>query len=230
MNISQFTMFMLLIIITSAIQAHGWGYGSWWQQLTTETNVEPTLSRTSNLPPSISGNPPSTATVGEPYNFRPIASDPENDPLSFSISNLPEWAYFDLSTGLLNGTPDSSHAGLFENILISVTDGTSTTSLTPFQITVNQADIAVGSATLSWAIPTTRTNGSPLAISEILGYRIYMGNNQDELSMLIDLQHNTTTSYSLTNLPSGIYYFTVTTYDYEGNESPFSNIATKQVL
>jgi hypothetical protein len=59
----------------------------------------------SNSAPTISGTPPSSVLEGVQYRFRPSASDPDGDTLSFSISNRPAWAAFDSATGELSGTP-----------------------------------------------------------------------------------------------------------------------------
>ncbi len=86
-----------------------------------------------NQPPVISGSGGATLVVGEAYSFLPTASDPENDPLTFSIANRPSWASFDATTGRLSGT---AAAGSYPTIIIRVSDGDLTTSLAPFTITV----------------------------------------------------------------------------------------------
>jgi hypothetical protein len=59
-----------------------------------------------NRAPVISGTPGTTAImVGEPWEFTPGASDPDGDPLVFSITNRPSWATFDPQTGRLAGIP-----------------------------------------------------------------------------------------------------------------------------
>jgi hypothetical protein len=90
----------------------------------------------SNRPPTISGTPPATATVGTAYSFTPTASDPDGGTLTFAIANRPSWATFNTATGRLTGTPASS--GTFANIAISVSDGAAASvSLPAFAITVN---------------------------------------------------------------------------------------------
>ena len=89
-----------------------------------------------NLAPLINGEPPSLITQNSVYQFTPTASDPDNDPLIFEISNQPAWLNFNTSTGNLSGTPASGDVGVFQNISISVTDGNSTSFLPPFTITV----------------------------------------------------------------------------------------------
>jgi hypothetical protein len=100
------------------------------------------LTTTANTAPSISGTPSGTATVGKWYVFRPSASDAEGDSLTFSIANKPSWANFSASTGRLAGTPGTSHAGTYSNIVIRVSDGKATTSLPAFSITVSGGNTA----------------------------------------------------------------------------------------
>ena len=76
-----------------------------------------------NEPPVISGSPPDSVDQGTFYYFAPRASDPDGDKLSFSIVNKPSWLSFDSATGVLQGTPETEDVGLFENILMMVTDG-----------------------------------------------------------------------------------------------------------
>ncbi len=92
-----------------------------------------------NAPPTITGTPPTTATVGTSYAFAPAASDPNGDVLTFSIVNKPTWVSFTASTGRLQGTPAAANVGTAGNIVISVSDGQSSTPLPAFAITVSAA-------------------------------------------------------------------------------------------
>jgi hypothetical protein len=89
-----------------------------------------------NSPPTINGNPQPSVNVNTPYLFTPVASDPDGDPLTFSIANRPSWANFDAATGRLSGTPGSGDAGVYSNVIIRVSDGELTSSLAAFEITV----------------------------------------------------------------------------------------------
>jgi hypothetical protein len=90
----------------------------------------------SNRPPVISGEPPTDATVGTRYVFRPTASDRDGDRLTFAISNRPRWASFDTSSGRLAGTPASRDIGTYANIRVRVSDGQATRALDPFAVVV----------------------------------------------------------------------------------------------
>ena len=102
-----------------------------------------------NRPPAISGQPDTSVQAGERYEFTPVASDLDNDPLTFSISGKPEWANFDGNTGRLSGTPQAGDAATYDSITITVSDGDLSSSIGPFSITVktnNGAPIISGTA------------------------------------------------------------------------------------
>jgi uncharacterized repeat protein (TIGR03803 family) len=102
--------------------------------ISTGTGLPPPVNR----PPVISGSPPTSVTVGQSYTFRPTASDPDGQPLTFSIANKPSWASFETFGGRLHGIPTSSHVGTFSNIVITVSDGMASASLPAFSITVSE--------------------------------------------------------------------------------------------
>lgn len=90
-----------------------------------------------NRPPNIEGSPSLSAEVDLYYAFQAAASDKDGDPLRFSISNKPAWAAFDTAKGFLSGFPSEEDAGsVTTNIVVSVTDGVHTASLSPFSISV----------------------------------------------------------------------------------------------
>lgn len=82
---------------------------------------------------------------------------------------------------------------------------------------------------LSWIAPTTRSDSSYLPANELMGYRIYYGTSSSNLSVLVDLNDESITEYTVDTLPSGNYYFAVTAYDMDGNESGLSNLINKDV-
>ena len=95
-----------------------------------------------NKAPSISGTPAGSVDQDRYYSFIPTATDPDQDPLTFSISNKPAWASFNTASGELSGTPLQEHVGVSDNIIIRVSDGALSTDLAPFSVevkAVNQA-------------------------------------------------------------------------------------------
>lgn len=176
-----------------------------------------------NSPPTISGTPATSVNVSSAYNFQPTASDPEGATLAWSIQNRPSWATFSTTTGRLSGTPATT--GAFANIVIRVSDGTTSVSLPAFTITANST--ALGSATLSWQAPTENTDGS--TITDLAGYRIVYGTSAGALNRIIEVTNPSVTSYVVDQLTSATWYFAVKAYSASGAESSQSNVASKTI-
>jgi hypothetical protein len=91
---------------------------------------------TPNTPPQVQGTPSDVADAGVLYSFQPTATDADGDVVTYSISNRPAWMTFSTTTGLLRGTPTTSNVGDYLNIVISASDGKTTSSLPTFKIKV----------------------------------------------------------------------------------------------
>ena len=106
-----------------------------------------------NDAPTISGTPATSVNEDSAYSFTPTAADVDSgDSLSFVISNMPTWASFNGATGQLTGTPTNDDVGMTSGIVIGVSDGTVTTNLTAFAITVvnsNDAPVIGGTPSVS---------------------------------------------------------------------------------
>jgi hypothetical protein len=109
-----------------------------------------------NRAPTIGGTPAPGVVAGTKYSFRPTASDPDGNKLSFSIANKPSWASFDATTGTLAGTPTA--AATHSGVVISVSDGKLSASLPAFTITVTAANRA---PTIGGTPATSVVAGSP---------------------------------------------------------------------
>jgi len=179
-----------------------------------------------NRAPTISGSPATTATVGSAYSFRPTASDPDGDALSFSIANGPAWAVFNPVNGTLSGTPASSAAGTHSNIIISVSDGQATTALPAFNIEVSGSTTA-SSVTLRWVAPETNTDGTPLR--NLAGYEIHYGTRSRQYDQVLRVPGAGVTSAEVENLGPATWYFAVLAYTSDGTESDLSAEASKTI-
>ena len=171
-----------------------------------------------NLPPVISGTPSGEVLAGQLYRFVPTATDPEGQPLLFRVANRPPWASFDSSSGRLRGTPDATDVGLYENIRISVSDGTSSTSTPAFSIAV--VETSTGSVTLSWSAPTQNVDGTPLL--DLAGYTIYYGPAERQYDHSIEIDNPGVTTAVIENLGLGTWYFAATATTASGMESEYS--------
>ena len=191
------------------------------------TSAAPAPQTVVTAPPTISGTPQTSAQVGVAYSFTPTASGASGAALTFSISNKPSWATFNSSTGNLAGTPGSSNVGTISGIIIGVSNGTSSASssasLPAFSVTVAAAASnppATGSVTVSWAAPTTNTDGSAAALT---GYRLYYGTSPTDLSHTIDINNPSQLSQLVGNLSAATWYFAVASLSSTGAESVLSN-------
>jgi hypothetical protein len=163
-----------------------------------------------DIPPTIGGNPPTAAQAGTIYSFTPTASDANGKTLSFSVQNKPSWASFSIATGGLSGTPGTAAVGTDSNIVITVSDGTTSAALAAFSITVAAAPTppqTQSTATLKWAAPTTNTNGT--LITNLAGYLISYGMSASSLSQTVNITNPATLSYTVQNLGQGTWYFAV---------------------
>jgi len=180
---------------------------------------------TTNRAPVISGMPVTSATVGQPYSFRPTVYDADGNPLTFSITNRPAWATFDSSNGTLYGTPGGT--GTFSSIGITVSDGNASASLAPFTVTVSPARTT--SVTLSWVPPTTNTDGTRLV--GLAGFRVFYGTASGQYSQNLSIASPSVTSVVLEGLGSGYtWYFAVTAVASDGSESAYATEVSKTLL
>jgi hypothetical protein len=177
-----------------------------------------------NRAPTISGSPPTSARAGQPYAFRPTAADADGDTLTFRVQGKPAWATFDTTDGTLSGTPTAADVGLSSSVVISVSDGTTATSLPAFSITVAQA--LTTSARVSWRAPTTNVDGTP--ITALAGFRVLYGNTSGQYGQSLLVSSPSITSVVIEGLtPSTTWYFVVKSVAASGVESDYSTEASK---
>ena len=83
-----------------------------------------------------------------------------------------------------------------------------------------------GTATLAWAPPTTNTNGT--AVTPLSGYTIYYGTSATSLTKSVVVS-SSTTSYTMTGLAAGTWYFAMAADASDGTQSAMSNIGSKAI-
>ena len=113
------------------------------------------------------------------------------------------------SPKLIGGTP-------------AATVASSATSTTAAAAAVLPANAAL----LNWTAPTTHNDGSPLA--DLTGFKVYYGTASGG-PYTTTLNVGLVTTYTVTSLASGTYYFVVTAYDSAGNESVFTTEKSKVI-
>lgn len=94
----------------------------------------------------------------------------------------------------------------------------------------SSASTATGSFSLSWTAPVTRSDGTPLTLSEIAGYRVYYGTSPGNYPNRINISNGSLQSATLTGIPVGTYYVAMSTYDNKGLESNYSSPVVKKAL
>lgn len=87
-----------------------------------------------------------------------------------------------------------------------------------------------GNLSLKWSAPVARTDGTPLSLADIDGFRIYYGTSPREYTHHVDVADGTSQSVTLKKIPVGTYYLAMTTYDNSGRESGYSAEIAKDVL
>jgi len=118
---------------------------------------------------------------------------------------------------------------LLVTVLLTLLSACGTQDSTSAGSAASQNTISNDNVNLSWAPPSTRADGSYLPITELAGYRVYMGTSDNNLKPLVDLNDETITSYTVSDLPAGSYYFSVSAYDMNGLESGFSQVVLIQL-
>lgn len=185
-----------------------------------------TVNPAPNTAPTITGSPQTTVVAGQAYAFQPSASDPDNQTLRFGIGNKPAWASFDIVTGRLSGTPATTDVGTYANVVISVSDGTASSTLPAFSIAVASPP-AIGMAELNWTAPTQNEDGS--ALTNLAGYKVRYGTSAGSLTQFVNIVGAGVTTAVIEGLAAGTWYFTVSSYTNTGVESAPTSPVSKTV-
>jgi hypothetical protein len=86
---------------------------------------------------------------------------------------------------------------------------------------------AAGTATVSWVAPTQNSDGTPLG--NLAGYNVYYGTSAGSLTQSVQVSSASATSYVVTSLGAGTWYFAVTAYTNTGVESSLSSVVSKTI-
>ena len=85
--------------------------------------------------------------------------------------------------------------------------------------------VEAGQAILSWTVPTTNEDGTPL--TDLAGYKVYYGKVSATYTTIKDIRNVLT--YTITGLGEGTWFFVVTAYNTIGTESAYSNEVSKVI-
>ncbi|MCU0756987.1 MAG: putative Ig domain-containing protein, partial [Xanthomonadales bacterium] len=135
-----------------------------------------------NQPPSLTGSPAATATVGVIYSYQPLASDPDGDTLRYSLRTAPVGAVIDPMSGLLSWTPQAAQLGA-RSFVLRVDDGRG------------------GSATQSFSVDVQPSNNAAPVITSLPGTQAKAGRAYRYAVMASDADGDAL-SYSLLESPA----------------------------
>lgn len=106
-------------------------------------------SVTTNVPPQFATINPFTTNEGTVFQTTIIATDPNNDPLTFTAQNLPPGAQFNTQTHTLSWPITFTQAGIYQPT-ITVSDGVNTPVTQ--SLTINVKDCALTNALFGWSL------------------------------------------------------------------------------
>jgi RHS repeat-associated protein len=144
--------------------------------LTGTQSFQVTVSVVQNKPPVITSSAPTAGTVGQPYLYQVVASDPDNRPLTYVLLVAPSGMVVGSQSGLIQWTPAPNEVG-FISASVLVQDDRGLTDSQSFQIHVatpqNHPPVitstAITSATVgqqyAYQVRATDPDGDPLAFS-----------------------------------------------------------------
>lgn len=90
-----------------------------------------------------------------------------------------------------------------------------------------KADAGDGVATLSWQAPTKDANGAPL--TDLQAYMVLYGRSPDDLKYWKRIEDKSKTSFVVTGLGTGVWYFSVVAVNSKGLASAPSEVVSKDV-
>jgi hypothetical protein len=166
-----------------------------------ESDGSDTASASSSIPSLVA---PNTSLI-----------DRTSDTVAASSSTTPA-----ASTPAANTTPPASSAPA---------PGTSTSSTSTVASSTKATTklSSSGTATLDWMPPTENSDGSVL--SNLAGYTVYYGSSPGSLTQSVKISNPGLATYTMTNLPSGTWYFQVTSYSSAGVESARSGVVSTTI-
>jgi hypothetical protein len=81
--------------------------------------------------------------------------------------------------------------------------------------------------TLTWTVPTENTNGT--ALTNLVGYDIYYGTSASALTQEISINTVGSSSYVISNLSSGTWYFQIVAVNGAGVQSSPSGTVSASI-
>ncbi len=180
--------------------------------------IDPITVEPNNLPPIAAYDGFLVVASGETLSSQVQASDPENDTLLFTATNLPTWINLNSSDGQVTASPTSNDIGVYRDIRLTVSDSTHTVVLGPYTIEVVDQLYSVD---ITWQPTLTNEDDEP--IENITGYKIQWGPASGVYTNSIKVSGQLIISQTITRLHHQSYYFSMIAIDSSGQESNLSD-------
>jgi hypothetical protein len=193
-------------------------------------NTTFTLTCTS---PGGSAQQSTTVTVSAPAPSVTLSASPQT--VSSGGTTVLTWTSTNTTSCAASWTTSDATAGQQTSAALTATttfsitcsNGAGSTAQGSVPVTVTPA--TTGTATLTWAAPTENTNGTPVTATELTGYIITYGNSASALTHSVSVQGGTTTTYQVTGLTTGTWYFAVAAVAADGTTSTPSTVGSKTI-
>lgn len=157
-----------------------------------------------------------------PMQFGTVSPDAVPTPINCVVSAWSPWS--DPSWSTCSGGHQTRTLVRTRTIVTQPANGGTACPVLTESTTESRA--CTGSASLSWTPPTRNTDGT---LSGLAGYRVSYGTSPNALTQTVQISNASATSYAVSNLTPGTYYFAVRAYNSTGGESANSNVVSKVV-
>jgi hypothetical protein len=182
-------------------------------------------------PPTADAGPDQVVIQGTGVQLNGSGTDRNGDTLSYQWTQT-AGTPVTLSSDFVANPTFTAPSGLAADEVLTFELVTRDAEFSSTAYTVNitvqaEAPAQTGTLSLQWTAPVTRTDGTPLSLADIDGYRILYGDSAGNYPNRLEVPDGTAQSATITDIPVGTYYIVMTTYDVGGLESAYSSMVAK---
>ena len=173
--------------------------------------------------PVVETSPEPDPAEPEPIVPPTVALNPSDQSVESGSSVTLNWSSTDASncsaSGGWNGERSPSGSEVIDSLSASTTFSLSCSGAGGTAVQMVSVGVLT-SLELSWVAPSENVDGTVL--TDLVGYRIYYGNQSRSYSETIEITDPTTTAHAFSAV-TGDYYLAMTAVDQDDNESAYSN-------
>jgi hypothetical protein len=153
-----------------------------------------------------------------------------------AVSHVLTWANGDATTKtcdvpINNAAPFSGSKTFYVELFDAA--GAVLGTLTKTAVTINGSAVTAsavrpnGAIVLSWSRPMLDTRGE--RITNLAGYKIHYGNSPGAMNRILTINSAVSLEYEIGNLPAGTWYFAISAYTSDDEESELSSIVSGRI-